>query len=128
VHLVFTGRHLSFLPLSGLTGTALPGALPEQSLRTVVFRFKLMLPEAFVLRIQRSFCQFFFILLFLKKQQGMTFHDFPRSRFRVNRYLSNSIMNEIDKVLARHCGFADEELHFIINNDIQYLIPKVLEG
>jgi hypothetical protein len=30
------------------------------------------------------------------------------------------IINEIDGVLAQHCGFTDEELDFIINYGIKY--------
>ena len=30
------------------------------------------------------------------------------------------IIDEIDKVLAKHYGFTDEELDFIINYDIKY--------
>lgn len=33
---------------------------------------------------------------------------------------SKSIIDEIDKVLARHYGFTEEELDFIINYDIKY--------
>ena len=38
--------------------------------------------------------------------------------FRVNK--SKPIIDEIDKVLAKHYGFTDEELDFIINYDIKY--------
>lgn len=34
--------------------------------------------------------------------------------------LSKSIIDEIDKILAKHYGFTDEELDFIINYDIKY--------
>ncbi len=34
--------------------------------------------------------------------------------------LSKPIINEIDKVLAKHYGFTEEELDFIINYDIKY--------
>ena len=34
--------------------------------------------------------------------------------------LSKPIIDEIDKVLAKHYGFTDEELDFIINYDIKY--------
>jgi hypothetical protein len=33
---------------------------------------------------------------------------------------SKPIIDEIDTVLARHYGFSDEELDFIINYDIKY--------
>jgi hypothetical protein len=34
--------------------------------------------------------------------------------------LSKPIIDEIDRVLAKHYGFSDEELDFIINYDIKY--------
>ena len=34
--------------------------------------------------------------------------------------LSKPIINEIDKLLARHYDFTEEELDFIINYDIKY--------
>lgn len=33
---------------------------------------------------------------------------------------SKHIIDEIDRVLAKHCGFTEEELDFIINYDIKY--------
>jgi hypothetical protein len=42
--------------------------------------------------------------------------------------LSKPIVDEIDKVLAKHYGFTDEELDFIINYDIKYRMGKELEG
>ena len=36
------------------------------------------------------------------------------------KYLSKSIIDEIDKLLAQHYGFTEEELDFIINYDIKY--------
>jgi len=41
--------------------------------------------------------------------------------------LSKPIIDEIDKVLAKHYGFTEEELDFIINYDIKYRMGKVLE-
>ena len=38
--------------------------------------------------------------------------------FRVSK--SKPIIDEIDRVLARHYGFTEEELDFIINYDIKY--------
>ena len=40
---------------------------------------------------------------------------------------SKSIIDEIDRVLARHYGFTDEELDFIINYDIKYRMGDELE-
>ena len=41
---------------------------------------------------------------------------------------SKHIMDEIDRVLARHYGFTDEELDFIINYDIKYRMGDDLGG
>ena len=42
--------------------------------------------------------------------------------------LSKPIIDEIDKVLAKHYGFTDEELDFIINYDIKYRMGDELNG
>ena len=34
------------------------------------------------------------------------------------------ILDEIDRVLAQHYGFTEEELDLIINNDIKYRMGK----
>ena len=39
---------------------------------------------------------------------------------------SKKIIDEIDKVLAKHYGFNEEELDFIINYDIKYRMGKEL--
>jgi hypothetical protein len=41
---------------------------------------------------------------------------------------SKSIIDEIDKVLAQHYGFSEEELDFIINYDIKYRMGKELDS
>ena len=61
--------------------------------------------------------------------------DFDEKKYRKNTYykatgqvvydefypkLSKPIIDEIDKVLAKHYGFTEEELDFIINYDIKY--------
>jgi methylase of polypeptide subunit release factors len=48
------------------------------------------------------------------KATGKVIYD----EFRLKK--SQPIINEIDKVLAKHYGFTDEELDFIINYDIKY--------
>ena len=40
---------------------------------------------------------------------------------------SKPIIDEIDKVLAKHYGFTEEELDFIINYDIKYRMGKELD-
>lgn len=42
--------------------------------------------------------------------------------------LSKPIIDEIDKVLAKHYGFTEEELDFIINYDIKYRMGEELES
>jgi len=37
---------------------------------------------------------------------------------------SKPIIDEIDRVIARHYGFTDEELDFIINYDIKYRMGR----
>lgn len=39
---------------------------------------------------------------------------------------SKPIIDEIDRVLARHYGFTDEELDFIVNYDIKYRMGEEL--
>ena len=46
--------------------------------------------------------------------------------FRVNQ--SKSILDEIDRVLARHYSFTAEELDFILNYDIKYRLGLDTEG
>ncbi len=45
-----------------------------------------------------------------------------------NPQLSKPIIDEIDKVLAAHYGFTEEELDFIINYDIKYRMGDELEN
>lgn len=47
-----------------------------------------------------------------------TRHDSEFQEFRPS--VSKPIIDEIDRVLAKHYGFTDEELDFIINYDIKY--------
>jgi methylase of polypeptide subunit release factors len=46
--------------------------------------------------------------------------------FRVNQ--SKSILDDIDRVLARHYGFTAEELDFILNYDIKYRLGRENES
>jgi hypothetical protein len=45
-----------------------------------------------------------------------------------NPRLSKIYVDEIDKILAQHYGFTEEELDFIINYDIKYRMGGELEG
>ena len=42
--------------------------------------------------------------------------------------LSKLIIDEIDALLAKHYGFTEEELDFIINYDIKYRMGDELNG
>ncbi|MFV0387387.1 MAG: Eco57I restriction-modification methylase domain-containing protein, partial [Pyrinomonadaceae bacterium] len=70
-------------------------------------------------------------------------NDFEKNKYRKNAYYkatgnveydeyypkkSKPIIDEIDTVLAKHYGFTDEELDFIINYDIKYRMGKELEN
>ena len=41
-----------------------------------------------------------------------------------NFRLSKPIIDKIDRILAEHYGFTDEELDFIINYDIKYRMGR----
>jgi hypothetical protein len=41
---------------------------------------------------------------------------------------SKNLIDEIDRVLARHYGFSDEELDFILNYDIKYRMGQDAAG
>lgn len=48
--------------------------------------------------------------------------------YQVNMRASKPIIDEIDKVLAKHYGFTEEELDFIINYDIKYRMGDELDN
>ena len=54
---------------------------------------------------------------FVRIRQDCEFQEFRQS-------MSKPIMDEIDRVLAKHYGFTDEELDFIINYDIKYRMGR----
>ncbi len=56
-----------------------------------------------------------------QKQTGLT----ETQSFKIQK--SKPIIDEIDKVLAKHYGFTEEELDFIINYDIKYRMGKELQ-
>ena len=51
---------------------------------------------------------------FIKTQNRVTIAE------SFNPHMAKPIIDEIDKVLAKHYGFTEEELDFIINYDIKY--------
>ena len=50
-------------------------------------------------------------------------HDHLRVQCIIPKH-SKPILDEIDRVLARHYGFTDEELDFIINYDLKYRLGR----
>lgn len=57
-----------------------------------------------------------------QKQTGST----ETQSFKIQK--SKPIIDEIDRVLAKHYGLTEEELDFIINYDIKYRMGKETEG
>ena len=61
---------------------------------------------------------------------GRSIGFYIRKSFKLGRFcfnLSKSGVDEIDRVLAAHYGFTDEELDFIINYDINYRMGRDVE-
>lgn len=56
-----------------------------------------------------------------KRNDGVEFQEFYPSK-------SKAIIDEIDRVLARHCGFLPEELDFILKYDIKFRLGRDLEA
>ncbi len=54
---------------------------------------------------------------FIRVRQDCEFQEFRPSK-------SKPLIDEIDRVLAKHYGFTDEELDFIINYDIKYRMGR----
>jgi len=55
------------------------------------------------------------------RRDGVALQEFSPSK-------SKPILDEIDQVLARHYGFTEEELDFIIHYDIKYRMGAELAG
>lgn len=62
------------------------------------------------------------VIVVYNKKNGITKYA------QFNPRLSKRIMDEIDTVLARHYGFTNEELDFIINYDIKYRMGDELNS
>ena len=58
---------------------------------------------------------------FVRERRDCEFQEFWPS-------VSKPILDEIDHLLARHYGFTEEELDFIINYDIKYRMSRDAEG
>ena len=58
---------------------------------------------------------------FVRERQDCEYQEFRPS-------LSKAIINDIDRVLALHYGFTEEELDFIIDYDIKYRMGVDTEG
>ena len=68
---------------------------------------------------------------FATNAQFQTRNDRRSGLLRIESFqprLSKPIIDEIDKVLAKHYGFTDEELDFIINYDIKYRMGDELNA
>jgi len=50
-----------------------------------------------------------------------------KSELLLSQSGTNPSLDEIDRVLAKHYRFTEEELHFVINYDIKYLMGKDAE-
>jgi len=61
------------------------------------------------------------ILVREQRQTGRT----ETQSFKIQK--SKPIIDEIDRVLARHYGFTEEEMDFIINYDIKYRMGREIE-
>ncbi|WP_308255706.1 Eco57I restriction-modification methylase domain-containing protein [Geminocystis sp. GBBB08] len=55
------------------------------------------------------------------REGKMTYEQYRSSKVK-------NLIDEIDKVLAKHYGFSEEELDFIINYDIKYRMGKELDS
>ena len=67
----------------------------------------------------------------LSKSQRRVYNYKTSGRVEYDEFymkLSKPIIDEIDKVLAKHYGFTDEELDFIINYDIKYRMGDELNA
>ena len=67
----------------------------------------------------------------LRKNASMVDAKYRTGDVRFAQYLpalSKSIIDKIDEVLAKHYGFTEEELDFIINYDIKYRMGDELES
>lgn len=75
--------------------------------------------------LQKSYQKNSHIVERFYSKKGRTF-TMKKQHFYIK--FSKPIIDEIDKVLARHYGFTEEELDFIINYDIKYRMGDELNG
>lgn len=67
----------------------------------------------------------------IKKNSKMREYNYTTGTVRYQEFYlreSKPVIDEIDKLLAEHYGFTEEELDFIINYDIKYRMGKELAG
>ena len=67
----------------------------------------------------------------LKNKSLIRVYNYKTGKVKYQEFymrLSKHIIDEIDKILAQHYGFKEEELDFIINYDIKYRMGKELEN
>jgi hypothetical protein len=75
-----------------------------------------VMPELFA-RLMRDYQRNSFI----RERADCEFQEFRPS-------LSKSILDDIDRVLAQHYGFTEQELDLIINYDIKYRMGPDIDG
>ncbi len=89
--------------------------LPQDELLSALSQHLKKMPKLFD-RLMRDYDKNSFI----RERQDCKFQEFRPS-------LSKHIIDEIDRVLAAHYEFTDEELDFIINYDIKYRMGREAE-
>ncbi len=72
--------------------------------------------------VEKSLQKYKTILSTYNKQSGKVVQD------QYHVYKSKPIIDEIDELLAKHYGFTEEELDFIINYDIKYRMGDELHA
>ncbi len=67
------------------------------------------------------------LMISLNKNSVIREYNYASGKLRYQEFYmrkSKPIIDEIDRVLAKHYGFTDEELDFIINYDIKYRMGR----
>jgi hypothetical protein len=65
--------------------------------------------------------------LMIDLEKKKAFVGTKQTEYEYYHRLSKPIIDEIDRVLAQHYGFTDEELDFIINYDIKYRMGRDMD-
>ena len=96
--------------------------------KTVIYDFPFKYPGSSIEMKLSRLCEF---LMDNLKENAKLKTAYYKSTGRIEyeeyyAYKSKPIIDKIDHVLAKHYGFTDEELDFIINYDIKYRMGKDL--